>query len=108
MNARLDTSYFSSVSSAALASCRGHTVRERANVVFIHLMCFVVAALAFFDLLLEAAALIFRIIQFTKTVGDFHFTGENFPALGPIRLVRFLLGERRNSRREFVNDGWLG
>src|SRR5439155_4429163 len=26
---------------------------------------------------------------------------------GPIRLVRFLLGERRNSRREFVNDGWL-
>src|SRR5207245_8273043 len=74
---------------------------------FILLVCFFVAALAFFELLLEASPLIFRIVQFTEAIRDLHFSGEDFPALGPVRLVRFLLGERRNSRGEFIDDCWL-
>src|SRR6266581_102924 len=70
-------------------------------------MSFLVAALAFLELLLEAAALILGIVQFTKAIGDLHLAGKNFPALGPLRFVQFLLRERRNSRREFVDDGWL-
>src|SRR5262249_45824938 len=81
---------------------------ERVDVVFIHPVGFFVAALAFGVLLLEAAALVFRVVEFAEAVGDFHLSGENFPALGPVGLVGFLLGERRNSSGGFIDDCRLG
>ena len=58
-------------------------------------------------MLFEAAALVFGIVEFAETVGDFHLSGEDFEALGPVRLVGLLLGERRDRCGEFVNDGRL-
>src|SRR5579884_3210015 len=61
--------------------------RQRANVVLVHLMGFFVAALAFAQLLFEAAALLHGIVKLAEAIGDFHLTGENFPALRPVGLV---------------------
>ena len=52
------------------ASSGGHAVGEGADVVLVHLVGFVVAALAFLQLRFEAAALIFGIVEFAEAVGD--------------------------------------
>ena len=70
-------------------------------------MRFVVAALAFFELVLEAAALFFRVVELAEAVGDFHLPGKNFKALHPIGFVRLVFRERRNRGRELVDHGWL-
>ena len=56
---------------------------------------------------MEAAALLFGIIELAEAVGELHLSGENFPALGPVRLVGFVFGERGDSGGELVDDRWL-
>ena len=58
-------------------------------------------------MLLEAAALLFRIIKLAKAVGDFQATDENFEALHPIGLIAPVLGQRRDGQREIVDDSRL-
>src|ERR1700730_7924975 len=70
-------------------------------------MGFVVAALSFLQLLFEAATLVFGTVQVAEAVVNFHLSGKDFPALGPIRLVRLLLGQWRHSSGKLVNNRWL-
>src|SRR5204862_7390963 len=70
-------------------------------------MSFFVAAVAFGWRLVEAAVLVGRIVELAAAVGNFHLSGINFPALGPVGFVRFLFRKRRHRGREFVNDGRL-
>src|ERR1700674_118800 len=88
----------------ANAAGRWHSIRECPDVVFVHLVSLFVAALAFLELLFETAALVFGIVEFAEAVGNFHLPGEDLPALGPIGLVRLLLGERRDRGGKLVND----
>src|SRR5579862_602254 len=83
-----------SIDADAHSPCRRHSVRQRANVVFIHLVRFIVATLALFQLRLKAGTLVLRIIQLAEAVGDLHLAGKDFPPLRPVRLVRLLLGQR--------------
>ena len=63
-----------------------------------------IAALARFQLLFKAAALLIRIIELAEPVSNFHFSGEDFEALYPVCFVRFVLGQRRHRNRELVNN----
>ena len=65
---RIRKQHAHAIDADAHASCGRHAVRQRANVVFIHLMSFFVAALALFQLRLETTPLIFRIVEFTEAV----------------------------------------
>ena len=69
---RIGQQHAQAIDADAYATGRRHAVRQRANVVFIHLVSFFVAALALFQLRFKAAALIFGIVEFTEAVGDFH------------------------------------
>ncbi len=70
-------------------------------------MGFFTATLALSQLLFEAAALIFGIVQFAEAVSNLHLAGKDFPAFGPLGLIGLLLGKRRDCRGEFVDDGRL-
>src|SRR6266849_2942057 len=51
------------------------------------------------------ATLPFRgIIQFRNAIGDFHSGDVDLEALGDGRILRLLLGQRRNVRRELVEN----
>ena len=84
-----------------------HAVGKRADVILIHLVSFIIAALAFLQLRLKSPPLVLGIVEFAEAVGKFHLPGKNFETLRPLRLIRLLLGERRDRGREFVNDGGL-
>ena len=71
-----------------------HPVRKRANIVFIHLVRFVISAFAFLQLRFKAPPLILRIVEFAEAVGNLHLSGKHLETLRPIRLIRLLLGER--------------
>ena len=62
------------------ASGRRHAVGKGADVVFVHLMSFFVAALALGQLSFEAAALVFGIVEFAEAIGNFHLSGDKFPS----------------------------
>jgi len=49
---------------------------ERPDVVLVHLVSFFISALTFRQLLLEASALIFRIIQLAEAIGDLHLPAK--------------------------------
>ncbi len=59
-------------------------------------MGFFVAAFFAGELLVEAAALFLRIVQFGEGVGDFKTGGVDFEAFGEGGFVGLVLGERRN------------
>src|SRR5215813_685202 len=90
-----------------LAAGWRHAVGERADVIFIHYMSFFVAAFAFRELLLEAATLLFRIVQLAEGVADLQSADKNLEALDPVRLVLFVLRERRDRDREVIQDRGL-
>ena len=59
------------------------------------------------DLLFEALALLFGIVQLAEGVADFEAADVKLEALDPVGLVGLLLGERRDGEREVVDDGRL-
>src|SRR6266516_2914317 len=65
---RVRQQHHQTIDAHAYASGGRHAVRESADVVFVHLMGFFVSALTFFELLLEAAALVFGIVEFAEAV----------------------------------------
>ena len=95
------------VDTDAFASGRWKAVGERADVVLVHLVGFVVSALALRDLLLEALALLFGIVELAEGVADFEPSDVKLETLNPVGLVGLLLGERRYGEREVVDDGRL-
>ena len=70
-------------------------------------MSFFVAALALFQLLFEAAALLLGVVEFAEAVGKLHLSRENFETLDPIGFVGLVLGERRDHGGELVDHRWL-
>src|SRR6516162_2262733 len=71
-------------------------------------MCFLVAPSALLQLLLETAALLFRIVELAEGIADLKTTDEDFKALDPIlRLVALVLRQRRDGKRKVIEDGRL-
>src|SRR5258708_6645799 len=80
---------------------------ERADVVFIHLMRFVVSAGTRGELHFEAAALIDGVVKFSKRVGDFHACDVQLEAVDKTRIVRLQLRQGRDLDRKLVDDRGL-
>src|SRR5215813_12150372 len=70
-------------------------------------MSFLVAAFAFGELLLEASALLFRIVQLAEGVADLESADKNLESLDPVWIILFVLRERRDRDREVIQDGGL-
>ena len=70
-------------------------------------MGFHVAPLPLCQLLLEAPALFFRIIQLAKGVAQLEAPHVKLEALHPVWFVRLVFGQRRDRDREVVDDGGL-
>src|ERR1700745_3651127 len=70
-------------------------------------MRFLIAARFLRKLLLEATALLFRIIQLAEGIADFETADKNLKALHPFRLVLLVLRQRRDRDREVVQDSGL-
>src|SRR5687768_9066747 len=58
------------VDADAFACCRRHAVFERAQKIFIEIMCFFITRLALYDLRFESFTLIERIVQLREGVGN--------------------------------------
>ena len=58
-------------------------------------------------LLVEAAPLLLRIVQFSEGVGQLHLAGVELEALHRVGIVRPLLRERRDFGRKIVDEGRL-
>jgi hypothetical protein len=67
----------------------------------------VVATGALGKLLSKSFMLLYRVVQFAEGIAQLEATRVDLEALNPIRVVGALLGERRNGRRKFVDDGGL-
>ena len=70
-------------------------------------MRFEIAARPLLQLLLEAAALLRRIVQLAEGVGHLEAADVQLEALDRVRIVGLLLGERRDFGREVVDEGRL-
>ena len=101
------SSMVEAVDADSLPSGRRHPVAEGANVIFIHLVRFLVAFFAHGDLHLEPPALLLRIVQLGIGVADLHAAGEDLEALHHLGFVGFVLGKRRGLDRKIVDDGRL-
>ena len=99
--------HYQSVDADAFAAGRWQPVRKRAHVILIHLMRFVVARGALCELVVESFLLFDWIVQLAEGVAQFESSGEDFETLDVIRVVGFLLRQRRDFRRVVVDDGWL-
>ena len=83
------------VDADAFASGGRQAVAQRADVVLVDFgHGLFVAALALFDLRLEAAELVVRIVQLAEGVADLEAANVELEALDPIGLVRLDLGKR--------------
>ncbi len=95
------------VDADAFAGCGWKAEGERADVVLVHLVGFVVAAVAFFQLVFEAAALVDGVVELGEGVADFEAADVELEALDPVGLVGLDLAERRDGEREVVDDRGL-
>src|SRR5258708_23095263 len=105
--ARAGQQHGQAIDADALASGRRQTIRQRPDVVFIHGVRLFIAALFFAQLLLDAPALFFRIVQFAEGVADLQAADEDLEALHPVRLAALVFRERRNRHRELIDKGRL-
>ena len=101
------------VDADAFAGGGRETVAEGADVVFVHLMGFIVAAFFFGHLLLEAGALVVGVVELGEGVADLEAADVELEALDPVGLVGLFLGERGDGEGEVVDDRgldevWLG
>src|SRR6266540_930600 len=78
----------------AFTACRRQAVLERANVVLVHFMRFLVAAGTIGELRLETAPLLRGVVQLAERVGDFHAADIQFKSLDRLRIVGALLRQR--------------
>ncbi len=104
---RIGEQHGEAVDADAFAGGGRHAEGEGADVVFVHLMRFFVAAGAFAELFFEAGALVVGVVELAEAVGEFHAAAEDLEALHPVGLVLLVLGERRDGAREVVEDGRL-
>src|SRR6267142_2517459 len=88
----------------ALAGRRRQPVGKRTDVVLVHDVRLFIAAFPLAKLLLEAAALLFRIVQLAEAIGDFQTADKNLESLYPFGFIGFVLGERRDCHRKVVDD----
>src|SRR5208283_2961351 len=91
----------------AFAGSRRQSVRESTNVVLVHLVSLFVTAHPFAQLLLEAAALLLRIVQLTEGVPDLQAANEDLEALNPLAILlrlALVLGKWRDSERKVINE----
>ena len=70
-------------------------------------MGFRIAPLPLRQLLLEALALLLRIVQLTEGIAQLEAPDIKLEPLHPVRLVRLVLGKRRDRDGKVVDDGWL-
>ena len=96
-----------SIDADAFAGGRRQSIRQRANVVLVHLMGFFVAAGALAQLLLEAPPLLFGIVQFAEGIADLQPAHEDLEALHPVGILfrlALVLGQRRDGQRKVVDE----
>src|SRR5471032_740622 len=86
------------------AAGRREAVFERADVVLVHRVRLEVAARAVLQLSFEAPALLDRVVELAEGVRDFEAADVQLEALDGVRVVRFLLRQRRHLRREVVDE----
>ena len=86
---------------------RRQPVLERAHVILVHRVRFLVALRAFLQLLLEAIALLDRIVQLAERVGDLHLADVQLEPLDGVGIARPLLRQRRHFGWEVVHEGRL-
>jgi cyclophilin family peptidyl-prolyl cis-trans isomerase/HEAT repeat protein len=84
-----------------------HAVLQRAQEVLVDEHGFVIAALLQFQLLLEALALIDRVVQLAVRIGQFEAVHEELEALGEALIVAVLLAQRAHLHREVHHEGGL-
>ena len=91
----------------AFATRRWKPVRKRPDVILIHLVRLVVAAITFFQLIFEPLVLLHRIVQLAEGITEFKPACIDFKPLHPIRIIRLLLRQRRDGGGKLIDDGGL-
>src|SRR5664279_766382 len=107
---RVGQQHGQAIDAHAFARGRRQSVRQRANVVLVHLVSFFVAARAFVELLLEAPALLLGIVQLAEGVADLKSANEDLETLDPLGVLfglALVLREWRNRERKIVDEGRL-
>src|ERR1019366_1356411 len=107
---RIGQQHGQAIDADAFACGRRQPVRQSANVVLVHLVSFFVAAGAFAELLLEAAALFLGIVELAESVADLQSADEDLKALDPLGVLfrlALVLREWRNGQRKVVDERWL-
>ncbi len=86
-------------------ACGGReAVAEGSDVVFVHLVGFVVALFLLVELVEEALALVFGVVELGEGVAYFEASDVELEALDPVGLVGLFLGERADGQGEVVDD----
>ncbi len=94
-----------SVNTDTFTCCWCHTVAECFDIVCIHMHGFIITGCFFgIDLSLKSLILIYRVIEFGKTVGYLFACHEKFKSFSDIRVVVRSSGKRRNIYREVCNE----
>ena len=88
----------------ALSARRRQPVFQRADVVLVHRVRFLIALRALGELRLEAAALLHRIGQLAERIRQLEAADIQLEALHRIRIVLALLRQRRDLGREVVDE----
>src|SRR3989338_6591185 len=92
------------VDADAFAGRGRQAVGEGADVVFVHGVGFLLAALAPAELLEEALVLLERVVEFREGVAELKPAGEDFEALGERRVVVAGIRERRAHDQDIVDE----
>ena len=87
---RVGQQHYQTVNPQTLSTRGRQSVSHGAQIVFIHLMGFVVTTGAQGKLRIEAAALLHGVIQFRESVADFHARDEDLEAFHKGRVVRLV------------------
>jgi hypothetical protein len=95
------------VDADAFAAGRRHPKLEGADVVLVHPVRFVVAALPIGELLLEPPPLLRRVVELAECIGDLEAADVHLEPLDRVRVIGALFGERRHLGREVVDEGGL-
>src|SRR6266511_3600586 len=92
----------------SLIECRrGHAVAQGVHVLAVEGRGLEVSPLPLPGLLAKAQLLLDGVVQLGEAVGDLHSCRVELEAVHPFWILRVLLGERRDLRRELVQKGRL-
>src|SRR6185503_10559399 len=84
-----------------------HSVRQGANVVFVHQHSFLVATFTLFHLIAETFVLFQRIVQLRKSIGDFHTGDVELEAFSDAWICWRCFRQRGDRLWKFSDKGWL-